>query len=153
VLAVGVALPVTRELFADRRVHQHSIALLRYVTLVRIPPGTVPLEETLFRGALFGSGPVALVMQGRGGVGSSLLFALWHLLPARGLPGFNPLMSASARARCATCSRSCSPWWGPRWAGALFCWLRLRAHSLLARPSSIWQPTAYATAWAVLRAC
>jgi hypothetical protein len=46
VLIVVAALPATRDLFADRRVDPHSVTLLLYHTLVRIPLGTVVLEDT-----------------------------------------------------------------------------------------------------------
>ncbi|HEX8131956.1 MAG TPA: CPBP family intramembrane glutamic endopeptidase [Actinomycetes bacterium] len=151
-LAVGVALPAARELFADRRVHEHSVAALLYATLVRIPFGTALLEETLFRGVLLGLG----LRQWPPGVAvawSSALFGLWHVLPAGGLAGYNTalagtlhgaggrlLVTAAAVAACAL-------------AGVVFCWLRLRAGSLLA-PVMLHLATnglAYATAWLLLQ--
>ena len=151
-LAVGVALPAARELFADRRVHEHSVAALLYATLVRIPFGTALLEETLFRGVLLGLG----LRQWPPGVAvawSSALFGLWHVLPAGGLAGYNTalagtlhgaggrlLVTAAAVAACAL-------------AGVVFCWLRLRAGSLLA-PVMLHLATnglAYATAWFLLQ--
>ncbi len=153
VLALGVALPATRELFADRRVDQHSVAVLLYVTLVRIPLGTVVLEETLFRGVLLGLG---LRRWSRGVVvaWSSLLFGLWHVLPARGLPGFNPLVASVSQGTLRHLLAIVLAVVGTALAGALFCWLRLRARSLLA-PAVLHlaaNSLAYATAWAVLRA-
>src|SRR6266508_2931635 len=91
-LVVGAALPATRELFAHRRVDEHSVAALLYATLVRIPLGTALLEETLFRGVLLGLGlrrwprRVAVAW-------SSALFGLWHVLPSGGLSGYNPVVA------------------------------------------------------------
>jgi hypothetical protein len=114
VLAVGAVLPATRDLFADRRVDPHSVTLLLYHTLVRIPLGTVVLEETLFRGVLLGlalrrwSPPAAVAY-------SSVLFGLWHLLPARGVSGSTPWWPPPPRAPRARCWYSCSPSRRPPW--------------------------------------
>ena len=152
VLALGVALPATRELFADRRVDQHSLAVLWYVTLVRIPLGTVALEETLFRGTLLGLG--LRRWSRRGAVAwSSLLFGLWHVLPARGLPGFNPLVASVSQGTVRHVLTIALAVAGTALAGTLFCWLRLRARSLLA-PAMLHlaaNSLAYAAAWEVLR--
>jgi CAAX protease family protein len=152
VLVVGAALPATRDLFADRRVDQHSMTLLLYHTLVRIPLGTVVLEETLFRGALLGlalrswSPPVAVAF-------SSVLFGLWHLLPARGVSSFNPVVATATQGTLRHVLLILLAVAATALAGAVFCWLRLRARSLAA-PAMLHlagNSLAYLLAWTVLR--
>ncbi|OLF16385.1 CAAX protease family protein [Actinophytocola xanthii] len=87
-LAFGVALavPGLRDLFRDGRVDTSTVGTLLWVTLVRIPIGTVLLEEVAFRGvlpALLGAGadrwrwrPVLL---------TAALFGLWHAFPSLAL--------------------------------------------------------------------
>jgi hypothetical protein len=50
VLAVAAILPATRGLFQDRRAEDASVVVLLYLVLVRVPLGTVTVEETLSRG-------------------------------------------------------------------------------------------------------
>ena len=85
--AAAVAVPTTRAAFlADGR-GAVPLAAVLFVALVRIPLGTVVLEELAFRGVL-----PALVDGGFGGgwwratLVSSGLFGLWHVLPAMGSP-------------------------------------------------------------------
>jgi membrane protease YdiL (CAAX protease family) len=82
VFAVAVAVPGLRGLFGDGRLDTLGVGTLLWVTLIRIPLGTVLLEEIAFRGvlpALLGAGerwrwrPV-LVAAG--------LFGLWHAFPS-----------------------------------------------------------------------
>jgi membrane protease YdiL (CAAX protease family) len=152
VLVVGAALPATRDLFTDRRVDPHSVTLLLYHTLVRIPLGTVVLEETLFRGVLLGlalrrwTPPVAVAF-------SSVLFGLWHLLPARGVSGFNPVVATATQGTLRQVLVILLAAAATALAGAVFCWLRLRARSLAA-PAMLHlagNSLAYLLAWTVLR--
>jgi hypothetical protein len=91
-LAYGVALavPPLRSAFDDQRAALGADAVI-FIALVRIPLGTVLLEEVAFRGvlpALFGADldqgwrwwPV---------LAASGLFGLWHALPSVGLAGLN----------------------------------------------------------------
>jgi membrane protease YdiL (CAAX protease family) len=82
VFAVAVAFPSLRRAFDDGRFGQPGVGGLLWTALVRIPLGTVLLEEIAFRGvlpALLGAderwrwGPV---------LGASALFGLWHVLPS-----------------------------------------------------------------------
>jgi uncharacterized protein len=152
VLAVGAALPAARDLFADRRVDQHSVTLLLYHTLVRIPLGTVVLEETLFRGVLLGL-PLRR-WSPRGAVAfSSVLFGLWHLLPARGVAGFNPVVATATQGTVRHVLLMVLAVAATALAGAVFCWLRLRARSLVA-PAMLHlagNSLGYLLAWIVLR--
>jgi membrane protease YdiL (CAAX protease family) len=76
----AAALPATRTAFVDER-GAVPLAAILFVALVRIPLGTVVLEELAFRGVL-----PALVGGGwwRATLVSSGLFGLWHVLPSMG---------------------------------------------------------------------
>jgi membrane protease YdiL (CAAX protease family) len=85
VFGVAVAIPALRGLFGDGRLDTLGIGTLLWVTLVRIPLGTVLLEEIAFRGvlpALLGAGdrwrwrPVLI---------TAALFGLWHAFPSMAL--------------------------------------------------------------------
>jgi membrane protease YdiL (CAAX protease family) len=112
VYAVAAAIPATRDVFSDERVGE-GWSFLVYHSLIRIPLGTVVLEELAFRAvlpALFTpptsachadharSGrfrmtervPAGVV---RGVVVASLLFGLWHVLPAWNVSDVNPLVA------------------------------------------------------------
>jgi membrane protease YdiL (CAAX protease family) len=81
--------PGLDELFHDRRV-DGGVARLFYEVFVRIPLGTVLLEEIAFRGAL--PAIFAKYMSTfRAVVFSSALFGLWHVLPSLNLADVNPL--------------------------------------------------------------
>lgn len=123
VLVAAALVPATRPLFEDDRAADLTGAAVAYHALVRIPLGTVVLEEVAFRGVL-------LALLGRAtstgvAVGwSSALFGLWHVVPtiealrANDLdPSFVPVAAAVAVTGA---------------GGLVFCWLRLRGGSLLA---------------------
>jgi membrane protease YdiL (CAAX protease family) len=85
VFAVAVAIPASRGLFDGGRLDTLGVGTLLWVTLIRIPLGTVLLEEVAFRGvlpALFGAGdrwrwrPVLV---------AAALFGLWHAFPSMAL--------------------------------------------------------------------
>ncbi len=131
VLASGAVLPATRGLFQDRRAEGISTAALLYVALVRVPLGTVLLEETLFRGVLLGLGSrrwsrTAAV------TASCLAFGLWHVLPARHLTSFNPVYAGLAGGRLGWMYGVVAAVAATAVAGLVLCWLRLRSGSLLA---------------------
>ncbi|HVW44847.1 MAG TPA: CPBP family glutamic-type intramembrane protease, partial [Amycolatopsis sp.] len=82
---VAMTVPALRVLFHDGRVGSSGVGQLLWLVLLRIPFGTVLLEEVAFRGvlpALLGAGerwrwwPV---------LGAAGLFGLWHLLPSLAL--------------------------------------------------------------------
>lgn len=87
VLAFGTALavPVLRTVFYDGRVSAPGLRELLWQALVRIPLGTVCLEEVAFRGvlpALFGGGER---WRWRAVLTAATLFGLWHALPSLAL--------------------------------------------------------------------
>jgi membrane protease YdiL (CAAX protease family) len=152
VLTVGAVMPATRDLYADRRVDQHSVTLLLYHTLVRIPLGTVVLEETLFRGVLLGL-PLRRWSPRAAVAFSSVLFGLWHLLPARNVSGFNPVVATATQGTLRQVLLIVLAVAATALAGAVFCWLRLRARSVAA-PAMLHlagNSLAYLLAWIVLR--
>ena len=112
VLGLGAALPATRGLFQDRRAEGSSTAMLLYVALVRVPLGTVVLEETLFRGVLLGLG-LRRWSQTTAVTVSCLAFGLWHVLPARNVTSFNPVFAGLAALGTMVESDVCSN--GPEW--------------------------------------
>ena len=80
VYLVGVLLPSTRTAFLDARYHLPPAGAL-LTAFVLIPVGTILLEEVAFRSVLWGFlSRHARMWQVLGG--SSLLFGLWHVLPA-----------------------------------------------------------------------
>ncbi|MBP2184680.1 CPBP family glutamic-type intramembrane protease [Amycolatopsis magusensis] len=151
-LAFGVALavPALRPLFDDGRVGSPDLTEVLWQTLIRIPLGTVLIEEVAFRGvlpALLGAdqrwrwGPV---------LGAAGLFGLWHLLPSLALVrnaavaetfGGFPLWLVSALAML-----------GAAGAGVFLHWWRHTGRSLLA-PMAVHTATnsgGLAAAWLVL---
>ncbi|MFD9890898.1 CPBP family intramembrane glutamic endopeptidase [Amycolatopsis sp. NPDC059027] len=127
---IALAVPALRPLFHDGRVGSPSAAQLVWLALVRIPLGTVLVEEVAFRGvlpALLGAGdrwrwlPV---------LGAAVLFGLWHLLPSLALVrnsavhatvGGLPLAVVSALAMLAAAG-----------AGVFLYWWRHTGRGLLA---------------------
>ncbi len=91
IFALGMVLPATRDAFLDARVTQTGVAGMLFQVLLRIPLGTVLLEEIAFRGVLptlFGGNP-AQVWRWRPVLASSLLFGMWHVLPSTALTNGN----------------------------------------------------------------
>lgn len=149
--AIAAVVPATRPWLADSRADL-SLPGMLFAALVRVPLGTVALEETLFRGVL-----LALLARDRSvgaAVGwSSVLFALWHVLPSRGAPGFNPVLAdlgANPLGHVLVVTALVA---FTGLAGVVFCWLRLASGSLLA-PMLLHTATnslAYIFGWALLR--
>jgi len=111
-LGFGIALvvPALRSMFMDARVGSPGFTQLLWLALIRIPLGTVLIDEIAFRGvlpALFGAdarwrwGPV---------LAAAALFGLWHALPSLALTrnamvhqtlGGLPIIAVSALAMLA----------------------------------------------------
>jgi membrane protease YdiL (CAAX protease family) len=100
-LGAGLATPLllaamferTCALVADQRVAHFTKGGLAYYILVRIPLGTVLLEELAFRGVLQAPPSGAAALR------SSLAFGLWHVGPTLNMIRANrPLVSRTAKA-------------------------------------------------------
>ncbi len=131
VVAVGAAVPWTREFFVDSAVTGASSGRALYEMLVRIPLGTALAEELIFRGALMGlflrrrSTAAAVAL-------SSVVFGLWHISPtikslstnaAAGSAASGPLAAAGIVAAVVAATAA---------AGAALAWLRLKSGSIAA---------------------
>lgn len=152
--AAAALFPPTRGLFEDDRVGATSSGTLALAVLVRIPFGTVLLEETLFRGVLLGLGAKTMGWW-RSAVVSSALFGLWHVLPARGAADSNPGVIAVVQAGggAGVPLAVAAAVIGTGLSGLAFCWLRIRSGSLLA-PVGLHlavNSVGYLTAYFVLR--
>jgi CAAX protease family protein len=128
VYLVGVALPWTHDLFDDRRVDGMDLPAALYAALVRVPLGTVLLEEVAFRGVL----PAILTVRLgtlRAVLWSAGLFGVWHVLPSLGLHQRNPIVEQHmgsagvpvlvALAVAATAVSGLFLWGLRRWSGSL----------------------------------
>ena len=106
VYVVGVLLPLTRPAFQDVRYHLPLPEALRTAFVV-IPFGTVVLEELAFRSVLWGdAGPALRPWQVL--VTTSVLFGLWHVIPALHVGGDQPRRVRRRRRR------GNAPWsWAP----------------------------------------
>lgn len=128
---VAWLLPPTRDLFLDERVQDVSLAGTVFKAFVRVPLGTVVLEEVAFRGVL----PALVAARTRSlrwiVLLPAVLFGFWHVLPSIGFESVNPVAEDTVGAL-------------PGWvtvagsvlftgiAGVWFWWLRHRSDSLLA---------------------
>lgn len=126
---VGLALPATREWFEDERVRDLGGWSVAYHVLVGVPFGTVLLEEVAFRGvlpALFASTRARF----QGVVVASVLFGLWHVLPAWNIHQTNPVVRDLLHG---TAGRVVGVGFGvasTALVGLAWCWLRYRTESL-----------------------
>ena len=131
VLLLALTMPAFNEMYHDRRVTGGTGEWL-YQAFVRIPFGTAVLEETAFRAVLPG-----LFAQRwgvlRGSIAASVCFGFWHVLPALNLNDVNPTAArifgdgAGGVAAAVTFGVV-----GTALAGLWWCWIRYRAHSVLA---------------------
>ncbi len=78
---IAAALPWTRKGFQDARTADMGVGRVIYHSMLRIPIGTALMEEVAFRGVLLAAftGTWGVVW---GVTASSLLFGVWHVLPA-----------------------------------------------------------------------
>lgn len=152
VLVAGALLPATRELYEDRRVESLSAWGVLHAAFVRVPFGTVLLEEVAFRGVL----PAMLVRRtGRWwAIGASaVLFGLWHVLPSLDMGTVNPVAedavggvpSAVIAAGSVLSTAAIGVW---------FSFLRERTGSLAAPMLAHWSSNAlgYLVAYALIHA-
>ncbi len=136
IVAIGVALPFTRQFFLSERYATISGALV--ASMIIIPLQTVIPEELAFRGVLHGT--LERVWGARGVFAAgSLLFGLWHVASSLGLTSGNAGLAAVfgtglwgqvagvVGAVVATAA-----------AGFVFTWLRRRSGSILAPIALHW---------------
>jgi uncharacterized protein len=124
---VAAVVPSLRPLLDDARVRRLEPGGVAYHALVRIPFGTVLLEELAFRGVLFGA-LVRVSSPARAAVLSSTVFGLWHVRPTLGLLSANDI-TTGAIARGGTVAAAVA---FTSMGGLFFCLLRLRSDSLVA---------------------
>jgi membrane protease YdiL (CAAX protease family) len=128
--AVALAVGPAREALADTT--DRGWPAVALATLVVIPLGTVLPEELAFRGVLW-----ALLCRRSGEwvatAGSSVLFGLWHVLPALGGgPANEVVVAAVGSGGTGTAIRVAGTVVFTAAAGVGLCWLRMRSGSLLA---------------------
>lgn len=149
---VAVAVPATRDLFRDERVEGWTLGQSVWAAFVRVPLGTVLLEEVAFRGVL----PAVLAARRSTAVAvgaSAALFGLWHVLPALGLESVNPVAddTVGQLPGWVTVAASVA---STSVVGVWFWWLRDRSGSLFAPMALHWSTNGlgYLFAYAVWNA-
>ena len=131
IFLMSVAMPAFNELFEDERVST-GVATLLYQAVIRIPFGTVLLEEMAFRSVLPG---LIAKRYGvlRGSIWASALFGLWHVLPALNINTVNPIardvFGGGVGGKVAAVVFAVV---GTMIAGLWLCLIRYRARSVLA---------------------
>ncbi|ASO19512.1 CAAX amino terminal protease self- immunity [Actinoalloteichus hoggarensis] len=96
--AVGLAalaVPTLRRAFEDDRAADAGVGELLWNVLIRIPVGTVLLEEVAFRGVLPALTGARTGHPTRAMILSAGMFGLWHVLPALRLAGDNRAVEAA----------------------------------------------------------
>ncbi len=128
----------TRHLFADQRA---ANANTLYETMVRIPLGTVILEEVAFRSVL----PELLDGPSRVGpsLRSSALFGLWHILPTLNALDINEVVDQATRRRAVAGGVAVTAV-----AGVVLDMLQLRSRSVVAPMMVHWSANAVSYALA-----
>ncbi len=91
VFTAGVLIPGTRDAFHDTRSISGTTGEMLVQVLLKIPFGTVILEEIAFRGVLPGLIGTAPSVRWRWWpvLGASVLFGCWHILPSLGIATSN----------------------------------------------------------------
>jgi membrane protease YdiL (CAAX protease family) len=141
-------LPWFEDLFHDRRV-DGGVVRVFYEAFIRIPFGTVVLEEFAFRAAL----PAVFAKRMstfRAAVLASVLFGFWHVLPSLNLSDVNPffewLLGDGLAGKIGGVAIAVS---GTFVAGLWLSFLRFRSGSILAPVIAHWASNAggYVLAW------
>lgn len=145
---VAAVLPGFEDLFRDRRVDGGIVRLI-YEALIRIPLGTVVLEEIAFRGALPAVFAKHMSMF-RAVVLASVLFGFWHVLPSLNLADVNPFFeSLLGDGLPGKIGGVAIAVFGTFLAGLWLSFLRFRSGSILAPIIAHWTSNAggYVLAW------
>ncbi|GAB3451064.1 CPBP family intramembrane glutamic endopeptidase [Actinophytocola sediminis] len=127
---VAVAVPALRDLFGDGRLDTLGVGSLLWVTLIRIPLGTVLLEEIAFRGVLPALLGASDRWRWRPILVAAALFGLWHALPSLAL--MENAAIDSALGGVPTFVVSVLAMLGAALAGVLLHWWRHTGRGLLA---------------------
>lgn len=125
-VAAVAAMPATTGLLDDRRAEMEPAEFWRWIGL-RIPLGTVLLEEVTFRGVLYGA-LGSRWCQPAAAAGSSAVFGLWHVVPAMRTLEIN-VPGAASRAKAAAAASGVA---ATTLAGMALCVLRERSGGILA---------------------
>jgi membrane protease YdiL (CAAX protease family) len=151
-MAAGVAIPRLHPLFADERVVGATGRQVALKSLVEVPLGTVALEEVVFRSVLLGllTSHFGVVW---GVVGSSLLFGLWHILPALEMHDSHSLTSQLGRGWLGKVATVLGTILATGSAGVVFAMLTVWSGSVLAPMGLHWamNSTGSIAAWLVGR--
>jgi uncharacterized protein len=134
--ALALAVPATRGAFLDTR-YDIDLRSALWTSLVAVPLSTVVLEETAFRGVVWGlvavdGGPVPAT------VVSSAFFGLWHVLPALDLVRTSTAIGGGGLSRRRKVIVVASTVVGTAVAGVLLAELRRRTGSLVAPVAVHW---------------
>jgi membrane protease YdiL (CAAX protease family) len=129
-LSVAILVPVFDELFRNRNAGESTLQWF-YIAFIRIPLGTVLLEEVAFRGVL----PALFARKGTV-IGSSILasmwFALWRVLPeVHGSHGANTAERWLGQGVVGTTAGVIWVLAGTFFGGLFWCFVRYRSGSLL----------------------
>lgn len=139
VVTAALVRPGTRRWLRDRRVERLGAPGLAREALVRIPLGTVVLEETAFRGVLLAAAgahrPTAQAV-----LASSVVFGLWHVGPTLVALRANRMGGGPARRALAVAGAVVAT----SGAGVLLCLLRLRTGGLVGPALAHWATNALA---------
>lgn len=131
VYLLALAMPAASKAFEDQRV-DGGVGSLLLNTLVKIPLGTVLLEEIAFRSVL----PALAARRWgivRGSVFASVLFGFWHVLPSMNITNVNPVLAdLFGDGPFAGLLGVVFAVAGTTLAGLWFCWLRYWSGSVLA---------------------
>lgn len=149
---VALNTPSLRDMFNDHRVGG-GVATLLYQAVLRIPLGTVLLEELAFRSVLpaLAARRVGVV---RACLLSSTLFGLWHVLPAWNIGKVNPVVDGWFGDGVLGSSLAIvGAVVGTAIAGLWLCWLRYWSGSVLASMLAhlATNSVGYVMAWFVTR--
>jgi membrane protease YdiL (CAAX protease family) len=134
--ALLLAIPAAHSMFLDTR---YDVAARRAVWtgLVVIPLSTVVLEECAFRGVVWGLVDVTYGSVAATAV-SSILFGVWHVLPALALMRTSTAVAGSATSRRRAVGVVCATVLGTALAGVLLAELRRRTGTLVAPVALHW---------------
>jgi membrane protease YdiL (CAAX protease family) len=136
---LGLTIPRTRRFFVDERLADRPGSTVARHALVEVPFGTVTLEEAAFRGVLFADLVVATDTV-TAVVVTSVIFGLWHVLPALAWHESNAGIGDAfgERHRQARVVVVLLSVLGTAGAGVVFCALLLVSNSLLAPMALHW---------------